>query len=326
MNAPLEDCFNVNFGASVGRFKLGTHVNDILEMFSNEYPRMQLEVSFSDDDDANGSPSERGAASRDIRVNVPQWGLRLRFQRLSQRLFLIDIHNFNVMITFNINGCLIRGQEQATTFSHLQKALGPTFPGKFVDDEGHYLLTFAGVGLLFRVPTRFQSLYADGTMMLPIILPDKSSAVLERVYVYGKDFDMEHPELFPDVLDVSVRILLQHQQQQHASSSPLSGTHLRLLHSSAPSPASVSDEGGTGTGTGTGRETSRGGGGGRDGCVEEGCLVLGMSPQDVVSSLGSPDFASLSPQHAEPFIHKYEYRRLGKTVFVLDFLTCSLKH
>lgn len=311
MNTPSEDCFNVHFGASVGRFKLGAHINDILEVFSNEYPRMQLEVSFSDDD-----MSAPPGGPRDIQLNVPQWGLRLHFQPLSQRLYLIGIYNFNVAIAFNINGYLIRGQEHATTFSHLQKALGPTFPGKFVDEEGSYLLNFSGVGLLFRVPPRFQSLYADGTMVLPIILPDKSSAVLQRVYVYGKDFDMEQPELFPDVLAVSVQILLQQQHSQAdasaAAASPLtsSGTHFRLLRPSPSSPRSGDGGGardrGAGVGVGVGAEEKEEEG---DSCT---CLALGMSPQDVVSSLGVPDFASLSPQHAEPFIHKYEYRRLGK--------------
>jgi hypothetical protein len=167
-------------------------------MFSSEYPRLQLEVFFSDQDNISAS---------DIQVNVPQWGIRLRFQPLSQRLYLIDIHNFNVAISFNINGYIIRDKAQATTFSQLQKALGPTFPGRFIDD-GQYLLTFDGVGFLFRVPREFQTHYSDGKM-LPIILPDKTSAELERVYVHGREFDMQHPELCPDVLPVTARIVLQ---------------------------------------------------------------------------------------------------------------------
>ena len=219
MNSALEDssCFNVNFGASVGRFKLGTHVNDILEVFSSEYPRLQLEVSFSD---------QENVSACDIRVNVPQWGIRLRFQPLSQRLYLIDIHDFNVAIAFNINGYVIRGQEQVTTFSQLQKALGPTFPGKFIDD-GQYLLSFDGVSFLFRVPAEFQGLYAEGKM-LPIVLPDKTSAELQRVYVYARDFDMEHPELYPDVLEVTVTARLVQQLQAGGGGSAL-GTHLHLL-------------------------------------------------------------------------------------------------
>lgn len=287
MNASNDDrdsCFNVTFGSAVGRFKLGVHINDVLEMFSNEYPRLQLELTFCDEEDL---------AAADIRVNVPQWGVRLRFQPLSQTLYFIDIHNFDVAISFNVNGYIIRGQEQTTTFNHLQKALGPSFPGKFIDD-GQYLLTFDGVGFLFRIPTEFQSLYEDGKA-LPIVLPDKSSAVLERIYVFARDFDVGNPKAYPDVLPPTARIVL----QEHDNS--LLGTHFHLL-----SPAVHS------TSTSSGRPEA----------AKEGCLALGMTPQDVVSNLGTPDFASLSPQHVETFIHKFEYKRLGKPFFLINRSEC----
>eukprot|EP00603_Paraphysomonas_imperforata_P003230 CAMPEP_0114419164 /NCGR_PEP_ID=MMETSP0103-20121206/3882_1 /TAXON_ID=37642 ORGANISM="Paraphysomonas imperforata, Strain PA2" /NCGR_SAMPLE_ID=MMETSP0103 /ASSEMBLY_ACC=CAM_ASM_000201 /LENGTH=468 /DNA_ID=CAMNT_0001587567 /DNA_START=133 /DNA_END=1539 /DNA_ORIENTATION=+ len=278
MNTSAEDfCFNVNFGASVGRFKLGCHINDLLDVFSNEYPRLNLEVSFCEQEDVT---------AEDIRVNVPQWGIRFRFQPLSQQLYFIDIHNFDVNLSFNINGYVIRGQEYTTTFNHLQKALGPSFPGKFID-EGQYLLSFDGVGFLFRIPAQYQALYEDGKT-LPIVLPDRSSPVLERIYVFSRDFDLDHPEAYPDMQAPTARIVLQDQD----STAP--GTHLHLLspstHPPSPTRGHARDE-------------------------KETYLALGMTPQDVVSNLGTPDFASLSPQHAETFIHKYEYKRLGIELF-----------
>lgn len=278
MNTSVEDsCFGVNFGAAVGRFKLGLHVNDLLDIFSNEYPRLNLEVSFSEQEDVS---------AEDIRVNVPQWGIRFRFQSISQQLYFIDIHSFDVNISFNVNGYVIRGQEYTTTFNHLQKALGPSFPGKFIDN-GQYLLSFDGVGFLFHIPDHYQSLYEDGKT-LPIVLPDKSSPVLERIYVFARDFDLERPEAYPDLPVKTARIILRGQD------SPALGTHLHLLspstHPPSPTRGHTKDD-------------------------KETYLALGMTPQDVVSNLGTPDFASLSPQHAETFIHKYEYKRLGLELY-----------
>lgn len=283
MNPSVEEnsCFNVNFGIGVGMFQLGTHINDLLKLFSKEYPRLTLEVLFSD---------QVNVSIADIQINIPQWGIRLRFQPLSQRLYLIDVHDFHAAIGFNINGHVIRDHKHATTFSNLQKALGPIFPGRFVD-EGQYLVTFSGAGLMFLVPLKYQELYRDGRT-LPIVLPDKSSAVLQRIYIFAKDFDMQHPERYPDTLLAKCRIIL---QQQQSPQTP--GTHIQFI-----SPPSSQD-----SQRGDQREHLP-----TPSPPLANTLSLGMGPQDVVSLLGTPEFSSLSSQHADPFVHKYEYSHLGK--------------
>ena len=312
INCVMEDVYQIIFGVGVGWLRLGSHINDILETFSREYPRLEFEIMF---------PGDAGAVETgdDVLVNVPQWGIRLRFQPLSQTLYFIDVHSFKVNITFSINGILVRGQEQVTTFSQLQKALGPTFPGKFID-EGKYLISFEGVGLLFNVPLEFQDIYADGKM-LPIILPDKTSAVLQRVYIHGKDFDVEHPESYPDMLSSTVRIVL-----KSKSSTSRSGTYLHLLNSHSKTGMDTkgascreSDENGKNNEGGDITPPS----GNSD--MEISSIELGMTPQDVVSILGAPDFASLTPQHADLFTHKYEYKTLGKIYNTLKkYLYCNL--
>ena len=122
------------------------------------------------------------------------------------------------------------------------------------------------------------------------------------MYVYARDFDMEQPTVYPDILPSTASIVLQ--QNTDRTFPPQLGTHLHLSNVSRTTHGNAySDD----------KNNNTNNNGGTKNRYHESCLALGMSPQDVVSNLGSPDYASLSPLQVEPFIHKYEYRKLGKT-------------
>jgi hypothetical protein len=305
-NYHSNNLFNVTFGVSVDRFHLGTSINEILDILSNDYPRLHLELSFFGD---------QKSSLLDLQVNIPQWGMRFRFQHLSQKLYLIDIYDFNAAITYNINGCASHGQEQTPTLMQLHKALGPSFPGKFISD-GCYLLRFDGVGLLFSIPIEYQGLYQDGKI-LPITLPDKSSAVLQRIYIYDREFDMEHPELYKDSLSTTTRVVLQRKIIESQSSGthfqPQLGTHFHIFNSIDNVCKKNNYQSDNGGGPVNYHEKAEDGTN-PEKYVEETCVALGMTPQDILSNLGNPDLAFLSPLHSEPYIHKYEYKKLGKII------------
>jgi hypothetical protein len=105
-------------GSGVGRFRLGSQLNDVLSLMSNDFPRTNMEVDLFNKANDSGD---------DIHVSVPEWGIRLRFQSLSQKLYMIDIINFE-KTNYSLNGSLIEGEE-VVTLKSLQKALGPSFPG-----------------------------------------------------------------------------------------------------------------------------------------------------------------------------------------------------
>lgn len=283
MNSSSEDlCFNVVFSMSVGMFRLGATVNDTLDMLSDKYPRLQLDLHFSD---------QEHVCESDVQVNIVEWGIRLRFQPLSQKLYMIDVHNLDTFVSYIINGFLIRNHDHPTTLNLLRKALGPLYPGKFVSD-GNYLLSLKGAGLLFGIPEEFQTNYIDGDT-LPYILPNKSSPVLRRIYIVPRNFDFDHPEEYPDNLSCTANIVL-----VKKNSFISSHFHIRTT-------ASDTDQVDN-------REAI-------EGSRKELSLTLGMTPQDVVSHLGNPDFASLTSVEADPFVHKYEYRSIGIEVYFAKY-------
>jgi hypothetical protein len=76
--------------------------------------------------------------------------------------------------------------------------------GKFIED-GFYLLQFDGVGLLFSIPTEFEALYSDGSR-LPLELPDGTSPVLNRVYIYPLDFQLLNSSPYRDIVQPRVLV------------------------------------------------------------------------------------------------------------------------
>lgn len=111
----LEEQFNINFGINVGKFKLGSKINEILLIFAYEFPRIHFNLYFNSIKD-------------EIHILINIWSLRLRFLIKTQSLYLIDIFNINSLPYF-YNGILISQSEHITTFKSMQKLLGPTFPG-----------------------------------------------------------------------------------------------------------------------------------------------------------------------------------------------------
>lgn len=195
--------FPITFASCVGKVKLGMKVNDLLSLLVNEYPRVNYDlIAYS--------------IQEEIQIYIPQWGMRCRFLPRSQSLYLIDILDIQ-SCPYSLNGVTIFQSNYKTTFKNLQKVLGPSFPGnslyricnlctgKFIDE--FYLLQFDGVGLLFSIPTEFQSLYSDGSN-LPLELPDGTSPILTRVYICPADYQLLSLAPYRDVAETRVFVNL----------------------------------------------------------------------------------------------------------------------
>ncbi|CAM9317352.1 unnamed protein product, partial [Ectocarpus fasciculatus] len=132
------------------------------------------------------------------------WGIRLRFQPVSQSLFMIDYYDITRR-PFSIKGSAFGGDPaQSVTFEMLHKYLGPTLPGQLVEDE-RFLCNFGGASFLFSIPREHLS---DMKSHLPVTFPDGTSARLERIFLYPFELDISSPKAYPDTLATLVTVVL----------------------------------------------------------------------------------------------------------------------
>ena len=165
----------IRFGVGLSDIPLGMQVSDFLSYLSKEWPRLKVEIV---------APVSSLLFEKDVIVDIKEIGIIFHFLPKSQRLYLIDIYDIckadfvlkgeTFGKSFTSNG--------ATTFASLQKCLGPSFPGKFVDNTD-YLLQLNGAALLFVIPDEFHHVI-DGNSVLPEYLPNSSSPALSRVYIF----------------------------------------------------------------------------------------------------------------------------------------------
>ena len=114
-----DRAIHISVGTGVGRFRIGSLINDVIALMSNQFPRTSMDIDLHYQTDA--SPEN-------IHVYIPEWGISLRFQSHSQKLYMIDIVDCK-KLAYSLNGTVFSAEEPATLKS-LQKALGPSFPGK----------------------------------------------------------------------------------------------------------------------------------------------------------------------------------------------------
>jgi hypothetical protein len=141
-------------------------------------------------------------------------------------------------------------------------------------------LTFDGVGFLFDIPSQYHGMYSDGTH-LPVSLLDGSSPLLKRIYIYSasrtpSDSSDKHSDPYPSTSSITLSC---HSKPE---------VELSSLHH---------------------QHQQRNEGYAR----EKQVLFVGMSLQDVVSSIGMPEFASQPSARSESYVQKYEYRKLGNS-------------
>lgn len=185
----------VIFGERVGNLRLGTHINKVVEYFKENYSRENIEIAF---------PNINSCNCEEIVIKIPEFGIRLRFQPLSQCLYIIEIFNVQKKL-FSIHGTVFGNGGIVPTFKSLQRALGPAFPGKFISSNGEYLIQFDGIGLVFTIPLQYESLYANSNN-LPIDLPDGNSSMLSKIFIYHTNMDIFAIDTYPDDLNTTLNI------------------------------------------------------------------------------------------------------------------------
>lgn len=264
----------IRFGDSVGPFRIGSNVNDIILYITSEMPNSPIEIIY---------PHHEHVLKEETVIVFVEYGLRLRFQAVSQRLYVIDVFDLS-RVGALMNGSVFGGgPDMQSSFDALHKVLGASFPGRFIED-GVYFLGYDGVSFCFTLPADANS-FGSASNTMNAMASSHSSAgeyVLNRVLVhpFDLDLDLEDPSRYPDIGPITARV---HIQSKSTESCSRSSTTLYALSS-------------------VGSEYSP--------------IRLGMCPQDVISVLGNPDIVAAYAYAANTqSLYRYEYRARGLELF-----------
>lgn len=192
----VEHVFPLSFGNCLGPFKLGQGIRETLDILFLE-PFGPFETIYPDLDDA---------LTGEIHIVLSEYGIRLRFQCISQTLCIIDVNLTQTSIV--INGTIFGSKTRiVSTLDSVHKTLGVSFPGIFVEED-IYLLRFDGVTFFFTVPeslTRDKALEDIATFPS---LPSSEKCYLMKVAVHPAILDMNCLSSFPDSMLVRAYVHL----------------------------------------------------------------------------------------------------------------------
>lgn len=140
----------------------------------------------------------------DIVIDCPSRGFQLRFDPVTQKLWVIDCYDLHRLeLSYSkpaSHGGLAKeevfssGKTVLPSFAKIYKLFGPTFPGYVDKDVRHYCLAYRGVTFYFAVPENFQSLYTRETNKMPLQFPDGTQPAAKRVFIHAGS-TVSQPEL-----------------------------------------------------------------------------------------------------------------------------------
>lgn len=185
---------------------LGAFLHDViarLKAVADLFPRLDLAYSH---EQPTTSP---------ILLNLPENGLRLRFDGPEQRLRLIEILDFTkskltyrdreVFKSTSTETEHLNGDELAgPTFRHIyNRLLGPTFPGEYIapedgEESGVYVLSYPGVAFSFPIPA---SLWSPNKDPVSLLSSSTSAPAQSMVVFSGESWPSARKELFTTALD-----------------------------------------------------------------------------------------------------------------------------
>ncbi|KAF4125066.1 hypothetical protein GMORB2_3905 [Geosmithia morbida] len=204
------------FSAPLQPGLLGASLHDVLTRLKAEPQRFpKLDVLYSAD----------RPVTEPVCVNLPQNGLRLRFDGPEQRLRLIEVVDFtNILITYKDRE-VVRPQspEESSpsaavvgaggpTFRHIyHHAVGPTYGGEFIhppagQNMGIYVLSYPGVAFNFSLPA---SAYSPDKDVVALMASAPSQLATSMAVFSGSSWAEARPTLWTETLpSVKVSSLL----------------------------------------------------------------------------------------------------------------------
>jgi hypothetical protein len=169
----------VSPGIGVGPFNLGLLLNEAIELLQTGTPQKPFKIMYNEGDPLSST----------ITVCVPDDGLQLRFDPLTQRLVLIDFFDLTkVQLSYaspRKRESVFAGPKVLATFLLVYDLFGPTYPGHYDFERKAYFLEYNGLSFLFPIPDEYTSRYIKGTDELPLELPDGTTPATTRLFVFS---------------------------------------------------------------------------------------------------------------------------------------------
>jgi hypothetical protein len=199
----------IHEGRGIGWITLGASLHAILTRLKAQphlYPTLDLLYSASD------------PVAQPIVLNLPENGIRLRFDGPDQRLRLIEILDFSkISLTFH-NVELVRRNKssndgafepdtspQGPKFGHIynNRLFGPTYPGEYIAPErktgnsmGTYVLSYPGVSFSFPVQHKAWSENPGST---PLLLSNAAGPATSMAIYQGSSWAKARATIFTAV-------------------------------------------------------------------------------------------------------------------------------
>ncbi|XP_060533868.1 PHAF1 protein CG7083 [Cylas formicarius] len=130
----------------------------------------------------------------DMVINLPQDGIRLFFDPVTQRLKIILIFNMK-LIKLKYCGLTFNSPELLPSIEQIEHSFGATHPGEYDSEKQVFTLNFRGLSFYFPVESKYQK--GSTHNLASLQFPPGSSPVVSRMAIYsGSSVDQAtSPEL-----------------------------------------------------------------------------------------------------------------------------------
>ncbi|ENN82054.1 hypothetical protein D910_04829 [Dendroctonus ponderosae] len=118
----------------------------------------------------------------DLVINLPQDGIRLFFDPISQRLKIILIYNMK-LIKLKYCGLAFNSPELLPSIEQIEHSFGATHPGEYDSEKQVFTLNFRGLSFYFPVESKFQK--GSTHNLASLQFPPGSSPVVSRMAIYS---------------------------------------------------------------------------------------------------------------------------------------------
>ncbi|KAI9205588.1 uncharacterized protein BJ171DRAFT_615043 [Polychytrium aggregatum] len=157
-------------GRAAGPFALGMPMDMLINAIRTEPCIVKTDFKYS-----NTSP-----LGVDIVLDLVDNGICFRIDPVSQRLKCIELYEFS-KLRLTYKSIDFSSNKHLATFILIYKTFGPTNPGEYLADY-RYSLKYPGISFLFPIPEKYFP--TKKTNDLPLSLPDGSTPIVNRIYIY----------------------------------------------------------------------------------------------------------------------------------------------
>lgn len=118
----------------------------------------------------------------DLVINLPQDGIRLFFDPVSQRLKIILIYNMK-LVKLKYCGLTFNSPELLPSIEQIEHSFGATHPGEYDSEKQVFTLNFRGLSFYFPVDSKYQK--GSTHNLASLQFPPGNSPVVSRMAIYS---------------------------------------------------------------------------------------------------------------------------------------------